>query len=253
VIIARGQWGAKFGRGNATSGAKPEFYVHHSAARRLSPASTPEQEAAEVRRIEAYHAGGLTVANPRVGYTFLVAPSGRVYEGTGWDRVGAHTSGRNSSAYAACLLMDGESELPTPAAVQALNELRILGVRLGKLAPDHRFLGHRDAPGAATACPGKLVWPVTVGVTRGAAVPYPPVAAKPASPVLKLGAGGSSAPAEEMEAVRTLQRLLSMDPRHQTGFFGPLTEGALKRFQAERGLAPDGIVGERTWAALRTQ
>jgi peptidoglycan hydrolase-like protein with peptidoglycan-binding domain len=27
----------------------------------------------------------------------------------------------------------------------------------------------------------------------------------------------------------------------------------VKRFQAERGLAPDGIVGERTWAALRTQ
>lgn len=35
--------------------------------------------------------------------------------------------------------------------------------------------------------------------------------------------------------------------------FGPATELAVRRFQAENGLEQDGIVGERTWAVLTSQ
>ena len=31
-----------------------------------------------------------------IGYSFLVGGDGNIYEGRGWDRVGAHTSGYNS-------------------------------------------------------------------------------------------------------------------------------------------------------------
>jgi len=34
------------------------------------------------------------------------------------------------------------------------------------------------------------------------------------------------------------------------GIFGPLTQAAVKRFQAEHGLVVDGIVGPLTWAKL---
>ena len=34
------------------------------------------------------------------------------------------------------------------------------------------------------------------------------------------------------------------------GAFGPLTQGAVIRFQRSRGLAPDGIVGAKVWTAL---
>ena len=34
-----------------------------------------------------------------IGYSFLIGGDGRVYEGRGWGRVGAHTYGYNSRAY----------------------------------------------------------------------------------------------------------------------------------------------------------
>lgn len=34
------------------------------------------------------------------------------------------------------------------------------------------------------------------------------------------------------------------------GFFGPITEAAVREFQRTLGLVPDGIVGPKTWAAL---
>ena len=39
--------------------------------------------------------------------------------------------------------------------------------------------------------------------------------------------------------------------RSPDGKFGPLTEEAVKEFQKAHGLVADGIVGEKTWAALK--
>ena len=49
------------------------------------------------------------------------------------------------------------------------------------------------------------------------------------------------------EEVRTLQGLLHTA---QDGVFGALTEEALKAWQNENGLFPDGICGPKTWAAV---
>jgi peptidoglycan hydrolase-like protein with peptidoglycan-binding domain len=47
--------------------------------------------------------------------------------------------------------------------------------------------------------------------------------------------------------VLRLQRLLNLVP---DGAFGPITEAAVRRFQRDRGLDSDGIVGPLTWRAL---
>ncbi len=65
-------------------------------------------------------------------------------------------------------------------------------------------------------------------------------------PTLRFGDRGNS--------VRILQRLLVAKgyPIGIDGDFGVLTETAVKAFQSRRGLAADGIVGQRTWRALST-
>lgn len=69
-----------------------------------------------------------------------------------------------------------------------------------------------------------------------------------ALPILRKGAEGA--------AVKTLQELLNTDPRYAglkvDGIFGSGTLAAVRAFQHDHGLNPDGIVGPLTWAALRS-
>ena len=70
---------------------------------------------------------------------------------------------------------------------------------------------------------------------------------KPAPPTLLRGSTGW--------LVKRLQRLLRSHgqlgpPAELDGDFGPVTEAAVRAFQALHGLEPDGIVGPLTWGAL---
>lgn len=54
-------------------------------------------------------------------------------------------------------------------------------------------------------------------------------------------------------AVRELQKSLGMAQSQQDGFFGPVTDQALRAMQTSKGIAADGVVGPQTLAALRGQ
>jgi len=51
--------------------------------------------------------------------------------------------------------------------------------------------------------------------------------------------------------VQCLLRRAGISPGGIDGMFGPLTQGAAKRFQKQAGLDVDGVVGPHTWKALR--
>ena len=69
--------------------------------------------------------------------------------------------------------------------------------------------------------------------------------------LLERGSGYQSAGGSD--AVRTLQRRLRRlgnEPGPIDGFYGPLTQGAVKRFQQRHGLTADGVVGRQTRRSL---
>jgi DNA invertase Pin-like site-specific DNA recombinase len=78
-------------------------------------------------------------------------------------------------------------------------------------------------------------------------------ASRPATPVLAQGAGMGAKPSVQVRRVqRALQRRgYDVGAPGVDGRFGPLTAAAVRRLQAARGLAVDGLVGKRTRTALR--
>lgn len=80
-----------------------------------------------------------------------------------------------------------------------------------------------------TAPPPRLIPPVEPGAT--------------ARPTLRRGSTGP--------LVEQIQAKLHVDTTTGgKGNFGPKTEAAVRAFQREHGIVPDGIVGPKTWAAL---
>jgi DNA invertase Pin-like site-specific DNA recombinase/peptidoglycan hydrolase-like protein with peptidoglycan-binding domain len=93
---------------------------------------------------------------------------------------------------------------------------------------------------------------VAVAVVTTAAAPAPASAAKQA-PLLAQGVGMGDKPST---AVRRVQRVLddrgySLGRPGVDGRFGPLTDAAVRRFQADSGLAVDGLVGPQTRKVVR--
>jgi peptidoglycan hydrolase-like protein with peptidoglycan-binding domain len=70
--------------------------------------------------------------------------------------------------------------------------------------------------------------------------------------MLRLLDGSANTSPELGDEVKVLQTILKQDgfAVDVDGVFGPETESAVKRFQAEHGDADDGVVGPGTWAAL---
>ena len=95
---------------------------------------------------------------------------------------------------------------------------------------------------------------VAVGIAATAAAPAPAnAAATTQAPELAQGAGMGDKPSA---AVRRVQRVLktqgySLGPPGVDGRFGPLTDAAVRRFQGDRRLAADGIVGPNTRRVIR--
>ena len=89
---------------------------------------------------------------------------------------------------------------------------------------------------------GEKAWDI-FGPTPGATPSPPPTTNEDdpkLRPVLRRGSRG--------EAVKTVQRCLDLDL--VDGIFGPVTERAVKGFQATERIRVDGIVGANTWGKL---
>lgn len=167
-IISRQDWGAKYARGfRAAPLPARALWEHHSATTAPPPNATFEQDAAAVRTLERI---GQERFRGGISYTFAVCPSGRVFEGHGVDRQGAHTGGQNTTSRAICLVGNYDTAKPTEAMLDAVAELVAHGHREGWW-PAQLTGGHRDAPGASTACPGRHAHALIGEINRRARAP----------------------------------------------------------------------------------
>jgi peptidoglycan recognition protein len=156
ITVARTEWGAQHGDGSAIA-PSPEVVVHHTVGAPRS--SDPAVEALWMLETEADHRSRGWLG---IGYSWLIMPSGRVYEGRGWRRSGAHTPGRNSSAHGIAFVGDFRATEPTPEAVEAFRDLVRAGVAHGHIREPVKVTGHRDY--RATICPGDRLYAMLPGL-----------------------------------------------------------------------------------------
>lgn len=247
-IIGRATWGARFpdGTGPASLPAS-EVWLHHSVTGSPPELGTQAQDCAAVRVLENV---GQQRFGAGVSYTFLVPLSGRVFEGHSVGRVGTHTKGRNSISRAICLIGNYDEVPPTGRQLTAVGELLRLGAHAGWWARSVLDGGHRDVPGASTACPGQYAHAAIPRINHLAGRELGLYTSAEALPRLEYR--------QRTEAVYRWQLWLTrMFPSYArfapTGYYGDQTVAAVAEFQRRVGITgsdADGtVVGPRTNAA----
>lgn len=137
-IVSRAEWGARPAESitPVSWAQRREFIVHYSAASKTQT----------VRSIQNFHMDVRGWSD--IGYNFLCDVDGTLYMGRGWDALGTHTVGHNTSGIAVCFI--GTDADVTPEAMASIRWLadeadRLKGSRLA-------HYGHRDLD--ETSCPG---------------------------------------------------------------------------------------------------
>ncbi len=273
AFFDRASWGAR--RPKSRSVVAPvdrkEFVVHYSTGQELGRIDYAEW----VKAIQNYHMDIKDWSD--IAYNFLIADNGDIYEGRGWDVIGAHSPGHNTIGIGVCFL-GNDDPIVQDVSEAARNSLRWLAEEADRHC-GHALtrLGHKDTQRKGyTSCPGEELhtWvhagmplaqeqppaPVPAPDNAPTAPPAPAPTPQPAPvtpaehdwtsevimnlPVLKKGANGQHA--------RNLQGLLVGNGQSVVvdGDFGPKTSAAVTRFQKAAGLSADGIVGPLTWRAL---
>jgi hypothetical protein len=150
TIVSRADWRARPPAGTPKRMPTPSqrLWLHHTATEGWhGPAG--------VKATQDFHMNSRGYND--IAYSMLVDDDGTVYEGRGVGIVGAHTEGDNSKSHAICCMGDFTLRRPTEKMLQTIVDLAAHGHREGWW-PNQITGGHRDAPGANTACPGGFLW-----------------------------------------------------------------------------------------------
>jgi hypothetical protein len=182
AFTSRTDWGCPTGetaganQANLVSTDVTHLIVHHS----FSPGNNVTDWPAAVRGVWSFHVNSNGWSD--VGYNWLIAPNGVIFQGRAWvgtneDTQGAHFCGTNRNTMGVCML-GNYSEIPAPEpAIQSL--VRILAYRASQRNIDplatvlhansgknlSTISGHRDGV-CSTECPGDLLYPVLPDIRR---------------------------------------------------------------------------------------
>ena len=137
--------------------------VHHSSTPAGSAASFDKFHRSKGWDEMSYH---FVITNGQGG------PDGGIEIGSRWaeQKWGAHTGGSRNNEYnnygiGICVVGDFNTHMPTEKQLAALKQLTAFLMARYHLAPQN-IIGHRDAPGAKTDCPGNVFHPYVIGAFR---------------------------------------------------------------------------------------
>ncbi len=209
--------------------------VHHSAT-----SSSASDWAAVVRSIWDFHVN--VNGWDDIGYNYLIAPDGTLFEGRGDNVLGAHFCGTNTGAMGVCMMGTWTNTAPpdtAQATLQALLAWKSCDEGLDPLGSAfhpasglnlHRISGHRD--GCATQCPGQALYDR-----------LPQIRALVAD-LIATGCTQVVLPAPQLQATAlspTSIRLSWTDPGDETGFQIERSESFNNNYMPVAALGPDTL------------
>lgn len=75
-------------------------------------------------------------------YNFLIGCDGNIYEGRGWNVVGAHTRKYNRKSVGISFIGCFNDKLPTEKAIKQIQPLIDCGIKMGAIRHDYTLLAH---------------------------------------------------------------------------------------------------------------
>lgn len=241
-LVSRKEWGARAPKGSYSKVSSTKGVKVHYTGGRVDPAIVGDHDkcVALVRSIQNHHMDGNGWTD--IGYSMVVCPHRKVFVGRGPGNVPAANGPGLNSAHYAVLGLVGNSGLVTPPDDMLHGILDAIEYLREKGGAGKEIKGHRD--GYATDCPGEALY---AWVKKGAPRPGGPEPQTPAWPGRYL----RYPPIMRGEDVRTWQAQMKKlgYEIEVDGAYGPASREVCLRFQRDKGLDVDGIVGPDTWNA----
>lgn len=128
-----------------------QIVVHHSA------------DNGTIQSIAEYHTAPKPKGNgwPGIGYTFVIDQEGIIYQAHDLDTLCFNVANQNTKSLGICLIGNFEKN-PVPPA--QLESLKWLIPQVKQFLKPLKVIGHREAEGAATKCPGKHLFSLIAGL-----------------------------------------------------------------------------------------
>lgn len=150
-VVSRRAWGARSPRCGYGRHRPNRITIHHT----VTPTHDSMSGAARVRQIQAFHMYGRGWCD--IGYHFLIARDGRIYQGRAANRIGGHVANANTGNVGIAFLGNFESGRPSSAQINAAARLIDWLGRSFRIPRDRGHVrGHRQYGG--TSCPGRHLY-----------------------------------------------------------------------------------------------
>ncbi|XP_037934244.1 peptidoglycan-recognition protein SB1-like [Teleopsis dalmanni] len=153
TVQPRSSWGAVAARSPSRIRGKVDYVIiHHSD--NPGGCSSAQQCKTMIKNIQSDHKNRRSFSD--IGYNFIIAGDGNVYEGRGYGLQGSHAPGYNRNSIGIVFIGSFENTAPSAQMLQNAKDLIAQSVQQGYLKEDYTLLGHRQTK--ATACPGDKLY-----------------------------------------------------------------------------------------------